>query len=77
MVNPNGLSYNRVQLLHPPTIMAETSVLFTFHDLKDRVIVLTGAANGIGRVLALGLAEQGCRLILIDKDAERLKEIGE
>jgi 3-oxoacyl-[acyl-carrier protein] reductase/(S)-1-phenylethanol dehydrogenase len=48
---------------------------FVFHDLRQRVILLTGAANGIGRVLAHGLAEQGCRLILVDKDEVRLREV--
>ena len=50
---------------------------FRFDDLQGRTVVLTGAARGIGRGLAPGLAAQGLRLILVDKDAEWLGEIVE
>jgi short-subunit dehydrogenase len=39
---------------------------------KREVILLTGAANGIGRATATILAERGYRLALIDRDAEAL-----
>jgi short-subunit dehydrogenase len=42
---------------------------------RGRVIVLTGAANGIGRATAEALAARGARLGLIDLDGERLEEI--
>jgi short-subunit dehydrogenase len=42
--------------------------------LKSAVAVVTGAANGIGRALALRLAREGVELALADKEAERLKE---
>jgi NAD(P)-dependent dehydrogenase (short-subunit alcohol dehydrogenase family) len=32
-------------------------------DLKDKVAVVTGGASGIGRALAVGLAQQGCLII--------------
>lgn len=34
--------------------------------LQDKVIAITGAARGIGQVLALGLAEQGARVAVLD-----------
>jgi short-subunit dehydrogenase len=37
-------------------------------ELDDKVAVITGAASGIGRALALGLARKGCRLALVDRD---------
>jgi NAD(P)-dependent dehydrogenase (short-subunit alcohol dehydrogenase family) len=48
--------------------------LFQFEDLRDRVIVITGGAMGIGRGLSRGLAGQGSRLILVDRDEKNLAE---
>lgn len=41
---------------------------------KDRVVVVTGAAAGIGRQLAVQLAGQGAKLALIDVDKVGLDE---
>jgi 3-oxoacyl-[acyl-carrier protein] reductase len=32
-------------------------------DLRDRVVIVTGASRGIGKGLAIGLAEQGARVV--------------
>jgi len=39
-----------------------------------RVAVVTGAASGIGRTLALHLAQKGCDLALIDVNQTGLNE---
>lgn len=39
-------------------------------DLKNRNIVVTGAARGLGLVLARSIAEEGAHVILADLDAE-------
>jgi NAD(P)-dependent dehydrogenase (short-subunit alcohol dehydrogenase family) len=41
---------------------------------KDKVAVVTGAASGIGRAVALLLADKGCHLALVDVQAELLAE---
>jgi short-subunit dehydrogenase len=41
------------------------------------VVLLTGAANGIGRATAEALAARGYRLALIDRDAARLAEVAD
>lgn len=42
--------------------------------LHDTVVVLTGAASGIGRALALQLSAMKCHLALVDRDAQGLEE---
>lgn len=43
--------------------------------LKDRIAVVTGAANGIGRASALCLAREGADLALLDLEADRLASL--
>lgn len=38
-------------------------------ELEGRIVVLTGAAGGIGRATAARLAEEGARLVLSDREA--------
>lgn len=35
-------------------------------DFSDQVAILTGAASGFGRALAIGLSARGCKLVLSD-----------
>lgn len=44
---------------------------------NDKVCVVTGAASGIGRAIAIKLAKDGAMLALSDVDAEGLKETSE
>jgi uncharacterized protein len=43
-------------------------------ELKDKVVVVTGAASGIGRETALELARKGCVCALVDISRERLAD---
>jgi len=43
-------------------------------DYKGKTAMVTGAASGIGRALALALAARGARLILVDLNPEGLAE---
>ncbi len=45
-----------------------------FLDLAERVSVVTGAGSGIGRAIALGLAEQGARVAAIDRNVDGCAE---
>lgn len=43
-------------------------------NLSGKVVALTGAASGIGRCLAIQLADKGCHLALADVDRKGLEE---
>ena len=42
------------------------------YGLAGRTVLVTGAAGGIGLAIAQAFAEQGCRTLLVDRDAARL-----
>ena len=44
-------------------------------SLKGRVAVVTGASEGIGEAIALGLAEAGADMIVCSRREERLKAV--
>ncbi len=44
-------------------------------QLRGKVAVVTGAAHGIGRALAVQLVQKGCRLAAVDLDHEGLEQL--
>jgi len=42
--------------------------------LKGKVAIVTGASRGIGRAIALGLADEGCNVAFCARGKERLQE---
>ena len=44
-------------------------------DLKDKVVLITGASVGIGKATAWRFAELGSKLILISRREEKLEEL--
>ncbi len=47
----------------------------TFDDLKDKVCVLTGGGGAIGSSLALSLARAGMKMVVLDLNGERAREV--
>jgi 3-oxoacyl-[acyl-carrier protein] reductase len=46
-------------------------------SFEGKVAVVTGAAGGLGSAYATALADQGCSVALIDRDAERARDISD
>lgn len=43
-------------------------------DLKSKVAVVTGAGRGIGKAIALALADEGCNVVLVSRTESQLRE---
>ena len=56
-------------------VVKRTTARKGIRDLKGKVAVVTGAANGIGRAVAAGLWEKGCHLALVDLDHDGLTSL--
>lgn len=46
-------------------------------DFSERVVIVTGAASGMGEVTSRTFARAGAHVVLLDRDAERLPEVVE
>jgi short-subunit dehydrogenase len=44
-------------------------------QICDAVVVVTGAANGIGRATAIALAERGAHVVAVDRDGKALADL--
>ncbi|MEM5274407.1 glucose 1-dehydrogenase [Cupriavidus taiwanensis] len=44
--------------------------------LKDKVVVVTGAAGGIGKALCQRFCEEGARVVAVDVNADALEQLG-
>ena len=45
------------------------------NELQDKVALITGAANGIGRATALAFAKAGARLVVSDRDVQAMENL--
>ena len=46
-------------------------------DLAGKVVLVTGAARGMGKLEAMGFAREGCRLVITDVDGKELERTAE
>ena len=46
-------------------------------DLNGKWVLITGAARGIGRLIALAMADRGCRLLLHSRSLEHTRALAE
>jgi 2-deoxy-D-gluconate 3-dehydrogenase len=50
---------------------------YSSFGLKDKIAIVTGASQGIGRAIAIGLAQAGCHVVLAKYPGPRIAEIEE
>ncbi|OZM80970.1 SDR family NAD(P)-dependent oxidoreductase [Pseudonocardia sp. MH-G8] len=46
-------------------------------DISDRIVMVTGAGRGIGRALAVGLAELGARVVVLTRAAATAEQVAD
>jgi len=44
-------------------------------DIKDKVVIITGASSGIGEATALKMAKEGAKVVLTARSKDKLKEL--
>lgn len=47
------------------------------YELKDKVILITGGASGLGEAIAIKAAAQGARVAIVDRNAEAAEALGQ
>jgi 3-oxoacyl-[acyl-carrier protein] reductase len=43
-------------------------------DIRNKIFIVSGGANGLGKAITLGLVDCGARVTVIDKDQESMKD---
>lgn len=64
-------------VLCPAAIVSIKYALREITELKDKVVIITGASSGIGRACAKEFYEHGCQVVLCSRNVKKLKEVKE
>lgn len=74
VVDGGWMSFNQPGTAHPAVEGApEAELARPAAQAEPRVVVVTGAGNGIGRATAMRFAANGDRVVLIDKDEDAVR----
>ena len=72
------MSYNQPGSAHPPIDgVPEDELVPPVSTHNPRVVVVTGAGNGIGKAISTGFAKLGDHVVLIDKDLEAVEALAQ
>ena len=53
------------------TALPDADQVRRIHDLTGRVALITGAASGLGKAMAWGLACHGADVVIVDRDGDK------
>lgn len=77
MLHALNASFARVKMPAPDTLTYHAWDFSRMQDFNNKLAVITGGAMGMGRELALQLADEGAHVALCDVDAVALQETAE
>jgi NAD(P)-dependent dehydrogenase (short-subunit alcohol dehydrogenase family) len=73
--NVPAIQIARIAVLLGRQVLQFSAILRHMDSFEGKVVVLTGASEGIGRALALALASERARIVLAARSAERLASL--
>jgi len=77
-ITANGVVVNLSKIVYRHVFVRKylnNMLVYQGMKLKNKIILITGASDGIGKQIALRLAKEGTQLALIARDEARLNEV--